>query len=124
MAGSHDKEHRVRVRAYHLWEAEGRPEGRESEFWHRAAELDHLESAAGQDSGAALQPAPEPEPEPALTAPAEKPRAKAQPAAPAPKSKQPAAPKAAPRERASAPVPQSAPKSNSARAKVRPAEHP
>jgi Protein of unknown function (DUF2934) len=28
----------VRERAYHLWEEEGRPEGRADEFWHRAHE--------------------------------------------------------------------------------------
>ena len=131
MASSHDEEHRVRVRAYHLWEAEGRPDGRESEFWHRAAELDHLESTAGQDSGAAPQVAPQlalqPEPGSASTASAKATHAKAPPAASAPKPKQPAekaaAPKAAPRKRASAPV-ASAPKPNSARAKARPAEHP
>ena len=132
MASSHDREHRVRVRAYHLWETEGRPEGREAEFWHRAAEIDHHESTAGQDSGATPQAASRPEPDPAPAAPAKKPRAKASPAASASKPKQPAemvaAPKAAPRKRASAPmhapVSESAPKPNSARAGARPAEHP
>lgn len=124
MAGGHDREHRVRVRAYHLWEAEGRPEGREAEFWHRAVELDHLESAAGQDSGAAPQPGPELAPK----APTEKPRAEAPPVASTPKPKQLAekasVPKTAPRKRASASAPESAPKPNSTRAKARPAEHP
>lgn len=26
----------IRVRAYHLWEADGRPDGRDQEFWQRA----------------------------------------------------------------------------------------
>ena len=32
-------EHRIRERAYLLWEAEGRPEGREAEYWERAQHL-------------------------------------------------------------------------------------
>lgn len=46
-------EEKVRVRAYHLWEAEGRPEGRENEFWVRALQLEQQEqeSALGQVSG-------------------------------------------------------------------------
>jgi hypothetical protein len=32
-------EDRIRERAYHLWEASGRPPGREVEFWHRACEM-------------------------------------------------------------------------------------
>lgn len=31
-----DGEHRVRERAYHLCEADGRPEGRAQEYWGRA----------------------------------------------------------------------------------------
>ena len=31
-------EDRIRERAYHLWEASGRPPGREVEFWHRACQ--------------------------------------------------------------------------------------
>lgn len=33
-----DDEHRIRERAYRIWEEEGRPEGREHEHWHRARE--------------------------------------------------------------------------------------
>ena len=34
-------DHDVRVRAYLIWEREGRPEGQEETFWHRAvAELE------------------------------------------------------------------------------------
>jgi|RhiMethySRZTD1v2_1073278.scaffolds.fasta_scaffold1329057_1 Protein of unknown function (DUF2934) len=31
-----ETEDRIRVRAYHLWEASGRPEGRDQEFWEQA----------------------------------------------------------------------------------------
>ncbi len=31
-------EQRIRERAYHFWEASGRPHGRDDEFWHRARE--------------------------------------------------------------------------------------
>lgn len=41
----------IRERAYHLWELEGRQEGRASEYWHRAKE--QLDS----DSHAAYPPA-------------------------------------------------------------------
>jgi hypothetical protein len=37
---------RIRVRAYHLWESEGRPDGQELEYWERARELDALQSDA------------------------------------------------------------------------------
>ena len=30
---------RVRVRAYHIWEANGRPSGRDEEFWRQACEM-------------------------------------------------------------------------------------
>lgn len=33
-----DLERRIAQRAYELWEAEGRPEGRADEYWHRARE--------------------------------------------------------------------------------------
>ncbi len=38
---------RIRERAYHLWEADGRPHGREAEFWERARELVGMEDSAG-----------------------------------------------------------------------------
>ena len=42
-----DRENRIRERAYHLWEADGRPEGREQEYWERAeAMVDEEESEA------------------------------------------------------------------------------
>lgn len=31
-----DLEHRIRERAYELWEAEGQPEGREDQHWRQA----------------------------------------------------------------------------------------
>jgi hypothetical protein len=35
----------TRIRAYHLWEADGRPQGREEEFWERARELIAIEDS-------------------------------------------------------------------------------
>ncbi len=35
---------RIRVRAYHLWESEGRPAGQSAAYWERARELDALET--------------------------------------------------------------------------------
>ncbi|HET7883351.1 MAG TPA: DUF2934 domain-containing protein [Acetobacteraceae bacterium] len=32
-------EERIRERAYYMWEASGRPSGRDTEFWNRACEL-------------------------------------------------------------------------------------
>jgi hypothetical protein len=46
---SHDnpaREQRVRERAYHLWEADGKPHGRDVEYWQRARELVALEENA------------------------------------------------------------------------------
>jgi hypothetical protein len=31
-----ERVNRIRERAYHLWEADGSPEGREQEYWERA----------------------------------------------------------------------------------------
>ena len=44
------QDERTRIRAYHLWEADGRPQGREEEFWERARELIAIEDnpTAGQ----------------------------------------------------------------------------
>jgi hypothetical protein len=41
------REHRVRERAYHLWEADGKPYGRDVEYWERACELVAMEESAG-----------------------------------------------------------------------------
>jgi hypothetical protein len=43
-------EARIRTRAYHLWQQDGRPQGRDEEFWERVCELIAIEDhpAAGQ----------------------------------------------------------------------------
>jgi hypothetical protein len=41
------REERVRERAYHLWEADGKPYGRDVEYWERARELIGMEDSAG-----------------------------------------------------------------------------
>ncbi len=58
LESSPDREARIRKRAYHLWEAEGRPEGRDAEFWERARELDAIEGnpGAGQVSASRGEP--------------------------------------------------------------------
>jgi hypothetical protein len=40
-------EHRVRERAYLLWESDGKPHGRDVEYWERARELIAMEDSAG-----------------------------------------------------------------------------
>src|SRR3954452_6613534 len=40
-------EQRVRERAYHLWQADGKPHGRDIEYWERARELVGMEESAG-----------------------------------------------------------------------------
>jgi hypothetical protein len=47
LANDLDREKRVRERAYHLWESEGRPHGRDVEYWERARELVGMEESAG-----------------------------------------------------------------------------
>lgn len=42
-----EREARIRERAYRLWEEEGRPHGRDVEFWERARELDAIENSRG-----------------------------------------------------------------------------
>jgi hypothetical protein len=37
-----ERERLIRELAYQLWESEGRPEGREEEYWHRARERTQL----------------------------------------------------------------------------------
>jgi len=34
-----NRDQRIQQRAHELWELEGSPEGRQDEYWHRAAEL-------------------------------------------------------------------------------------
>ena len=41
----HD-EQRIKERAYHLWEKEGSPQGRDHEFWERARLMEQAASAA------------------------------------------------------------------------------
>jgi hypothetical protein len=40
-----ERENRIRQRAYHLWEADGRPFGRDVEFWERAEFLVGIEES-------------------------------------------------------------------------------
>ena len=54
---SPEHEQRIRERAYHLWEADDRPEGRDAEYWERARELDAISSSPG----AGQRPVDEPE---------------------------------------------------------------
>ncbi len=50
-----ESEHRIRVRAYKIWEFEGRPEGRADEHWHAArAELE----AQSESANASVEDAP------------------------------------------------------------------
>ena len=44
-AASLERDEQTRVRAYHLWEQAGRPEGRDLEFWYQARQ------SAGTDAG-------------------------------------------------------------------------
>ena len=46
--GMHNKslEEKLRLHAYHLWEADGRPEGRSTEYWEKARVLLEHEAAA------------------------------------------------------------------------------
>lgn len=55
---------RIRKRAYHLWELDGRPEGRDLEFWERARELVAIEGnpTAGQEPNPMKETGPEPGP--------------------------------------------------------------
>ena len=39
------RQQRIRERAYHLWEADGSPDGRHDEFWERAQELVGMEES-------------------------------------------------------------------------------
>jgi len=38
-----ERERRIRERAYQLWESEGRPHGRDADYWERARELIGIE---------------------------------------------------------------------------------
>lgn len=39
------REQRIREHAYHLWQADGSPHGRDMEYWERADELVRMEEA-------------------------------------------------------------------------------
>lgn len=43
-----DLSERIRRRAYHIWEREGRPEGREADHWELASEEIAIEDNIGQ----------------------------------------------------------------------------
>lgn len=44
---SPETEQRIRERAYHLWQEDGCPHGRDVEYWERASELDAMAQSAG-----------------------------------------------------------------------------
>jgi hypothetical protein len=53
-----EREERIRVRAYLLWEADGRPHGRDIEHWERACELTGTaENAGGLQADPPTEPA-------------------------------------------------------------------
>jgi hypothetical protein len=54
-----ERENRVRARAYRLWEEEGRPHGRDVEFWERARELEAMEESAGSGQVPVAPPRPD-----------------------------------------------------------------
>ena len=43
-----DTESSIKERAYHLWEKEGRPQGREAEFWERARLMHETDAKPAQ----------------------------------------------------------------------------
>lgn len=60
-----NREVRIRERAYHLWEADGRPHGREREFWERAEEIIGMEE--NPTAGRLPNPMTRPDPIPGVT---------------------------------------------------------
>jgi hypothetical protein len=62
---SPERDQRIRERAYHLWEEDGCPNGRETEFWERARELIGMEDSAG--AGLLPNPMTQHEPIPGMT---------------------------------------------------------
>ncbi len=63
------REKRIKERAYHLWEADGKPHGRHDEYWERASELVGMESSAG--AGQLPNPATQPGADPSRVTPVE-----------------------------------------------------
>ncbi len=47
LENSPERDERIKQRAYHLWEADGRPHGRHDEYWERARELIGMEDSTG-----------------------------------------------------------------------------
>ena len=45
---SPDRENRIRERAYQLWEADGRPEGRDQLYWEQAEAMTGKEESEEQ----------------------------------------------------------------------------
>ncbi len=60
-----EREARIKERAYLLWEADGRPPGRDEEYWERARELVGMEASAG--AGLLPNPVTQNEPIPGVT---------------------------------------------------------
>ena len=95
-------EKRIRDRAYYLWEAEGRPHGRDREHWERACLLHGLECG---DAAERVPPSAAAKQEPRATAPskvkaAEPVRAKERPRQPEQPSKAKAKGRSAPAKKA------------------------
>lgn len=42
-----ERQQRIRERAYHLWQADGEPEGRDLDYWERARELVGMAESQG-----------------------------------------------------------------------------
>jgi hypothetical protein len=58
LQNEHERQNRIRQCAYHLWEADGCPHGRDHEYWQRAEEL------IGTEDGTTAGPLPETQNEP------------------------------------------------------------
>jgi hypothetical protein len=72
---SPEREAQVRERAYRLWEEEGRPHGRDVEFWERARELVAAQRQPALAASKTVAPDPEAEVEAAVTSAAGEPSA-------------------------------------------------
>jgi Protein of unknown function (DUF2934) len=55
-SSSETLEVRIRERAYHIWEASGRPPGRDKEFWQQAYEQVAVDEIQPSDGSHDLQP--------------------------------------------------------------------
>jgi hypothetical protein len=55
---------RIRERAYHIWEASGRPPGRDEEFWQRACEM---VATSGEQPSSGVQRRQQKQPQPPQT---------------------------------------------------------